>query len=118
MTTPPGPISLSMATGIMLPDLTWHPLADSLGLVLAPAFVDPLQTDENGGPVLITPGEPWTQFVDVTTGQAFAAPFRSVVAVEISGAVAVAMMPHLVRGALAHAPQHAGKFPGPEALGR
>lgn len=113
MTTPPDetPVTpLSLATGIMLPDLVWHPLASSLGAVLAPAFVDPFTGTQ------IAPGDPWVQFVDVSTGQAFAAPFRSVVAVEIHGAVAVQMMPELVAGAVAHAPHLAERFPGHEAL--
>ena len=113
MTTPPDetPVTpLSLATGIMLPDQVWHPLASSLGIVLAPAFLDPFTGAQ------IAPGDPWVQFVDVSTGQAFAAPFRSVIAVEIQGAVAINLMPELVAGALAHAPQHADKFPGHEGL--
>ena len=113
MTIPPDetPVTpLSLATGIMLPDLVWHPLAQSLGIVLAPAFLDPFTGTQ------IAPGDPWVQFVDVTTGQAFAAPFRSVAAVEIHGAVAVDLMPHLVKSALAHAPHLADRFPGHERL--
>ena len=114
MTTPPdqtAAINLSEATAIMLADGVWHDLAGSLGMVMAPAFADPLSTDPvTGGPRIISPGDTWVQFVDVTTGQAYAAPLRSVMAVRIAGPVAAELLPHLVRSVIRHAPQHAHLF--------
>lgn len=103
MTVPPpgqpAAISLSAATGIMLPDLVWHPLTGSLGAVITPAFTDPLHTGPDGGPAVIAPGDTWVQFVDAATGQAYAAPLRSVVAVKLGAPVALAIMPALVEAA-------------------
>jgi hypothetical protein len=111
MTIPPDPsqVPLSAATGIMLGDLVWHPLSNSLGAVIDPAFIDPLQTSQDGSPMLITPGESWVQFVDTSTGQAFAAPFRSIVAVELGAPVALLSMPALVSHAIQANPRKLGR---------
>lgn len=111
-------VNLSQATAITLADGIRHPLAESLGAVLVPAFTDPLQTGPDGLPVTIAPGDSWIQFVDVVSGVAFAAPFRSVVCVELSAPVALSQMPELVKAAIRHAPQLAARFPGHEALAR
>ena len=75
------PISLSIATAIQLEDGTWYTLAPgTLGAVIDPAFADPTTGD------LITPGDPFIQFVD-NTGQAYAAPFRSMLAVKLGAPV-------------------------------
>ena len=110
MTTPdPSLVPLSAATGIMLGDLMWHPLANSLGAVISPGFIDPLQTNADGSPLVITPGENWVQFVDIGTGQAFAAPFRSIMAVELGAPVALASMPALVSHAIQANPRKLGR---------
>lgn len=75
------PVSLSIATAIQLDDGTWYTLApSSLGAVIDPAFTDPTTGQ------LITPGDQWVQFVD-DTGQAYAAPFRAVLAVKLGAPV-------------------------------
>jgi hypothetical protein len=76
------PISLSIATAIQLADGTWYTLAPgSFGVVIDPAFTDPTTGQ------LIVPGDAWTQFVS-DAGQAYAAPFRSVLAVKLGAPVA------------------------------
>jgi hypothetical protein len=76
------PISLSIATAVQLADGTWYTLtANTLGAVIDPAFTDP--TTGN----LIVPGDQWVQFVD-SLGQAYAAPFRAVLAVKLGAPVA------------------------------
>lgn len=71
------PVPLSAATSVLLSD-GWHDLtAGSLGCVIDPSFIDP----STGQPV--TPGDVWFQFAD-TTGQAYAAPMRSILAVKLA----------------------------------
>ena len=75
------PISLADATAIQTNDGTWYTLAaNSFGVVIDPAFMDPTTGQ------LIVPGDQWTQWVD-NTGQAYAAPFRSVLAVKLGAPV-------------------------------
>lgn len=75
------PVSLSVATAVLLPDGLWHDLtAGSLGAVIDPSFTDP-QTGQQ-----VTPGDVWVQFVD-TAGQAYACPIRSVGGVKLGGPV-------------------------------
>jgi hypothetical protein len=74
------PISLSVATAVLLPD-GWHVLQPgSLGAVIDPSFTDPTTG------LLITPGDVWVQFID-DQGQAHACPMRSVGAVRLGGPV-------------------------------
>lgn len=75
------PVSLSVATAVLLPDDQWHVLAaGSLGAVIDPSFTDP-QTGQQ-----VTPGDVWVQFVD-DAGQAYACPIRSVAAVKLGAPV-------------------------------
>jgi hypothetical protein len=75
------PVSLSVATAIQLADGTWYALAPgSLGAVIDPSFTDPATGN------LITPGDQWVQFTDAG-GQAYAAPFRAVLAVKLGAPV-------------------------------
>lgn len=77
----PEPVSLSVATAIQLTDGTWYTLApNSLGAVIDPSFTDPTTG------ALITPGDQWVQFED-DAGQAYAAPFRAVLAVKLGAPV-------------------------------
>ena len=76
-----GPISLADATAIQLIDGTWYTLtAATFGVVIDPAFMDPTTGQ------LIVPGDQWCQFVD-NAAQAYAAPFRSVLAVKLAAPV-------------------------------
>jgi hypothetical protein len=74
------PVSLSVATAVLLSD-GWHVLAPgSLGAVIDPAFTDP-QTG-----ALITPGDVWVQFTD-SAAQTYACPMRAVLAVKLGAPV-------------------------------
>jgi hypothetical protein len=76
----PQPVSLSVATAVLLTD-GWHTLtASSLGAVIDPSFLDPVTGQ------LITPGDTWMQFVDAT-GQAFACPMRAVLGIQLGAPV-------------------------------
>ena len=100
------PVPLSQAAAILLVgETSWHPLNGSLGVVLNPSFTDPFQTDENGDPVQVTPGDSWVQFVDSATGVVYAAPFRSVAAVQLPAAQAAVHMPALATAAEEPPPQ-------------
>ena len=75
------PVSLSVATAVILVGGAEIPLApDTLSAVIDPMFTDP-QTGQ-----AITPGDVWFQFVD-GTGQAYAAPMRSIAAVKLAAPV-------------------------------
>ena len=75
------PISLSIATAVQLIDGTWYTLtAGTFGAIIDPAFTDPTTG------ALIVPGDTWIQMTD-NTGQAYAAPLRSVVAVKLLAAI-------------------------------
>ena len=74
-------VPLTDATAIQLADGTWYTLtANSLGVVIDPSFTDPTSG------ALVTPGDAWVQWVD-STGQAYAAPFRGVLAVKLGAPV-------------------------------
>lgn len=75
------PVSLSVATAVQLADGTWYTLQPgSLGAVIDPSFTDPT----TGQPIV--PGDTWIQYVD-QAGQAYAAPFRAVLAVKLGAPV-------------------------------
>lgn len=75
------PVSLSVATDVMLIDGAWINLtAGTLSAVIDPMFTDP-QTQQP-----ITPGDVWFQFVD-NLGVAYACPMRSIAAVKLAAPV-------------------------------
>ena len=75
------PVSLSVATAVMLTDGAWITLtAGTLAAVIDPAFVDPTTGQ------LIAPGDTWFQWLD-DGGQAYAAPLRSIAAVKLAAPV-------------------------------
>jgi hypothetical protein len=50
-------------------------------------------------PVVITPGDNWVQFVDSASGLIYAAPFRSIAAVQLAAAQSSSIMPTLIANA-------------------
>ena len=77
------PVSLSVATGIMLIDGAWITLTQgTLSAVIDPMFTDP-QTGQ-----VITPGDVWFQFQDnAAPPAAYACPMRSIAAVKLAAPV-------------------------------